>query len=143
MATASRNIKRPYAEIASVHIYKSQSIEESLTPPETPPFENGQTKPVHAWPEPDNSPEELTRKRRKTVAQEENATEVDDFNVPHQEVLLLHAAKERYVHTEEQPIPDLTGDREMLIAVEVIGLNPIDWKAPYVFHIAQWLATRC
>lgn len=53
-----------------------------------------------------------------------------EFNLTHQEVLLLHAPKQRYEHTKQQPIPELKTDREMLVEVEVVGLNPIDWKAP-------------
>ena len=57
-----------------------------------------------------------------------------EFNLTHQEVLFLHAPKQRYEHTKQQPIPDLKTDREMLVEVQVVGLNPIDWKAPYVFQ---------
>lgn len=55
----------------------------------------------------------------------------DDFDVlQQQEVLLLHGPKQRYAHTRDQAIPGLKNDREMLVKVQVIGLNPIDWKAP-------------
>lgn len=128
MLATKNSSKRAHGLIDSLHIYKSQSIEQSATPPETPPHENISTQPVHAWPEPETAPEDLGRKRRKTRMKEE----VDEFNVPHQEVLLLHAPKQQYAHTRRQPIPELRNDREMLVAVDVVGLNPIDWKAPYV-----------
>tara|TARA_R110002060_G_scaffold5448_2_gene8435 strand:+ start:518 stop:928 length:411 start_codon:yes stop_codon:yes gene_type:complete len=114
----------------SDEIYKSQSIEQSLTPPETPPYDKIATQPLHPWPEPETAPvENAVRKRRKTLVEDV------EFNITHQEVLLLHAPKQRYEHTKQQPIPDLKTDREMLVEVEVVGLNPIDWKAPYVFAI--------
>ncbi len=47
-------------------------------------------------------------------------------------MLLLHGPKQRYTHTKNHPVPSLKNDREMLVEVEVVGLNPIDWKAPYV-----------
>lgn len=112
------------------YLYKSQSIEQSITPPESPPREDVKRKVIHHWPEPDVGPEEehISKRRRITRAVVEEA--VEEFNMPHQEVLLLHAPKQRYMHTREQPIPSLDNDREMLVAVEVVGLNPIDWKAP-------------
>lgn len=58
---------------------------------------------------------------------------MEDFKETYQDVLLLHAPKEKYMHTKQQPIPELKDEREMLVAVEVVGLNPIDWKAPYEF----------
>ena len=47
-----------------------------------------------------------------------------------QEQLLLHAPKQEYVLVKDGPIPQLQDDREMLIEVKVVGLNPIDWKGP-------------
>lgn len=108
-------------------VYRSQSIELSLTPPETPPHH----KPIHPWPEPETIPEEAFRSKRRKLDVEEKA-EVAIFDITHQDVLLLHGVKQKYVHTKQQPIPRLENDREMLVAVEVVGLNPIDWKAPYV-----------
>ncbi|KAH8601555.1 hypothetical protein B0O99DRAFT_606896 [Bisporella sp. PMI_857] len=120
-------------------VYRSQSLgpahEQTFTPPKTPPCAEKElkTKIVHPWPEPETEPEEDFSKRRKIdTALDVVRAEADaeTFNVTHQEVLLLHAAKERYAHTKEQPIPALNNDREMLVRVEVVGLNPIDWKAP-------------
>ncbi|PGH27889.1 hypothetical protein AJ80_00439 [Polytolypa hystricis UAMH7299] len=54
----------------------------------------------------------------------------DEFHLTHQEVLLLHAPKQRYQHTERHQIPLPKNEREMLVKVQAIGLNPIDWKAP-------------
>jgi hypothetical protein len=108
-------------------VYRSQSIELSLTPPETPPHH----KLLHPWPEAETIPEEAFRSKRRKLDIEPKA-EVVTFDITHQEVLLLHGVKQNYVHTKQQPIPRLENDREMLVAVEVVGLNPIDWKAPYV-----------
>ncbi|KFZ13582.1 hypothetical protein V502_06537 [Pseudogymnoascus sp. VKM F-4520 (FW-2644)] len=66
------------------------------------------------------------RKRRQTIIEEAN---VDTFQVTHQEVLLLHGVKQRYAHTPKYEIPQIKNDSEMLVKVNVIGLNPIDWKA--------------
>jgi hypothetical protein len=48
----------------------------------------------------------------------------------HQDVLLLHAPKQPYALTRKQSIPEVKDDREMLVKIQAIGLNPIDWKAP-------------
>jgi hypothetical protein len=47
-----------------------------------------------------------------------------------QTVLLLHAAKRPYVLTGGYPVPPLQECSEVLVRTQVIGLNPIDWKAP-------------
>ncbi|KAI9711596.1 MAG: hypothetical protein M1812_007118 [Candelaria pacifica] len=53
-----------------------------------------------------------------------------------QEILLLHGSKQKYTLTNDYEIPVVESKREMLIRVSVIGLNPIDWKAPaYGFGI--------
>jgi hypothetical protein len=106
---------------APSQLYISQSLE-LLTPPKTPPEEHF----VHSWPEPETEREEIDYEIPWNVRPEH----ADGFNVPHQEVLLLHGPKQKYAHTREQPIPSLKNDREMLVEVEVVGLNPIDWKAP-------------
>ena len=80
-----------------------------------------------------NLEEEQPSKRRKVNSGESTALpHIQVFDVAHQEVLWLHAPKQRYALAKEQPIPNLDDDHEMLVAVEAIGLNPIDWKAPYV-----------
>lgn len=112
----------------STSLYRSQSLEQSLTPPKTPPHSKRNLKTIHPWPEPEE--EIIPAKRRKIKHDEKQEIEEDDFKTVHQEVLLLHGPKQRYKHETKQPIPSLKNDREMLIAVEVVGLNPIDWKAP-------------
>ncbi|KAK0610146.1 chaperonin 10-like protein [Bombardia bombarda] len=49
-----------------------------------------------------------------------------------QTVLLLHGARQQYQVTENYPVPQLTGEHEVLVRAQAIGLNPIDWKAPWV-----------
>jgi hypothetical protein len=113
-------------------IYRSQSLEQSLTPPETPPRQENEVKIIHPWPEPETIPEEVFLPKRRKIHHPEGAknAELKPFKPSHQEVLLLHGPKQKYAYTIGQPIPSLQNDREMLVAVEVVGLNPIDWKAP-------------
>lgn len=47
-----------------------------------------------------------------------------------QNVLLLHGPKQQYQIERDYPIPKTSGKDEVLIKNSVIGLNPIDWKAP-------------
>ncbi|KAM0790565.1 hypothetical protein ACM66B_004434 [Microbotryomycetes sp. NB124-2] len=47
---------------------------------------------------------------------------------PKQEALLLHAPKERY-RLSHIPLPTLDRPDEVLIRIEAIGLNPVDWKS--------------
>lgn len=85
------------------------------------------------WPEPETVPEEEYL---------DNAVDFSDLlsltydtakhagqNQRDQDALLLHAAKQRYAYTR-CPVPELKDEREMLVEVQAIGLNPIDWKAP-------------
>lgn len=111
---------------------KSQFTHQFNTPPQTPPEHEGGVKIIHSWPEPETEPEcRQSAKRRKTDDTESNKiAKAEEFDVFHQEVLLLHGPKQRYVHTKEQEIPSIKHEREMLVSVEAIGLNPIDWKAP-------------
>jgi len=120
---------------AQVETYRPQSLDHSLTTPPITPPNSVDPKKSHPWPEPETVPEEIwdfPSKRRKLVDGSSTVVKSEVFNVQHQEVLLLHGVKQKYEHTKEQPVPNLNNDREMLVAVEVIGLNPIDWKAPYV-----------
>jgi NADPH:quinone reductase-like Zn-dependent oxidoreductase len=48
-----------------------------------------------------------------------------------QTVLLLHGPRQAYQITNDYPVPRLVEDDETLIRTHTIGLNPIDWKAPY------------
>lgn len=50
-----------------------------------------------------------------------------------QTVLILYAAKQPYETAEGYQVPEILQDEpEVLVKTEHIGLNPIDWKAPYV-----------
>ncbi|KAG4031467.1 hypothetical protein MFRU_009g02400 [Monilinia fructicola] len=116
--------------MASTDIYQSRSINQAITPPKTPES-YGYQKVFHNWPEPETEPEGIYLHSETEGSREKDDSSHDShLDVSHQEVLLLHAPKQRYAHTTEQPIPSLKDDREMLVAVEVVGLNPIDWKAP-------------
>jgi hypothetical protein len=48
-----------------------------------------------------------------------------------QSALLLHEKRQPYVITTGHSTPYIQHDWEVLIKVQAIGLNPIDWKAPY------------
>jgi hypothetical protein len=47
-----------------------------------------------------------------------------------QNALVLHAVNERYILVADHAVPLITHDDEILVKVNAIGLNPIDWKAP-------------
>ena len=49
-----------------------------------------------------------------------------------QNALLLHAIKEKYTLVTDHAVPPIVHQDEVLIEVSAVGLNPIDWKAPYV-----------
>ncbi|KAM0135736.1 hypothetical protein ACHAP3_004831 [Botrytis cinerea] len=117
--------------MTSTQTYAPASVNQAITPPKTPES-HGYQKVFHNWPEPESEPEGIYLHHDTEVPRQESDSIHDSIlnNASHQEVLLLHGAKQRYTHAAEQPIPSLKDDREMLVAVEVIGLNPIDWKAP-------------
>ncbi|KAJ9606723.1 hypothetical protein H2200_008732 [Cladophialophora chaetospira] len=48
----------------------------------------------------------------------------------HQHALILYGPKQPYQEISDHPTPLLLNDRELLVRTRVIGLNPIDWKAP-------------
>lgn len=114
-------------------IYISQSVYQAFTPPRTPPGFSEEIEFFPNWPEPETFPEEeyLDSIIGCFEGPQFPFKIVDDEepNITHQDVLLLHAAKQRYAHTR-QPVPQLKHEREMLVEVQVVGLNPIDWKAP-------------
>lgn len=56
---------------------------------------------------------------------------------PTQNALLLHAIKEKYTLVTDHAVPSILHQDEILIEVFAIGLNPIDWKAPYVFPFVR------
>ncbi|KAF2398134.1 GroES-like protein [Trichodelitschia bisporula] len=59
------------------------------------------------------------------------ATASTKHHIPErQKALLLHAPKSRYVLEDGFAVPKIKDDNELLVRVEYIGLNPIDWKAP-------------
>jgi hypothetical protein len=83
---------------------------------------------IYEEPETKSEQTEPRRKRQSTISGE--TVQEDSFNLTHQNVLLLHGPKQRYQHTKQHRIPQPENDREMLVQVQVVGLNPIDWKAP-------------
>lgn len=50
-----------------------------------------------------------------------------------QSALLLHAVRQPYEHISDHSIPNIEHDHELLVKVSAVGLNPIDWKAPYAY----------
>lgn len=57
-----------------------------------------------------------------------------------QQVLILNGPKEDYTLKVDHDIPTLGRPDEILVKVLAIGLNPIDWKAPYA---VPFLAHGC
>lgn len=49
-----------------------------------------------------------------------------------QNALLLHAAKQPYTLAADHAVPELLYEDEVLVKITNIGLNPVDWKGPYV-----------
>lgn len=49
-----------------------------------------------------------------------------------QTVLLLRQIKGRYELVDNYALPEIRKAGEVIVRTAVIGLNPIDWKAPYV-----------
>jgi hypothetical protein len=70
-------------------MYISQSLEQSLTPPETPPNEKAE-KLVHPWPEPETMPKEMfpPKRRKPHHAEEIQDTEFEISNALNQGILL-------------------------------------------------------
>ncbi|KAI9798850.1 MAG: hypothetical protein M1833_004353 [Piccolia ochrophora] len=63
----------------------------------------------------------------------------DGIALTQQAALLLQGPKEKYTLKKDHEIPQVTAEQEMLIRVSVVGLNPIDWKAPdYNFGIPSF-----
>lgn len=47
-----------------------------------------------------------------------------------QTVLLLHGPRQAYQLTQGYAVPQVQSEHDVLVKVQAIGLNPIDWKAP-------------
>lgn len=52
-----------------------------------------------------------------------------------QKALLLHGAQQPYTFVTDHAVPVIGKEGEILVKVVVIGLNPVDWKGPYVPYI--------
>ncbi|USP77307.1 hypothetical protein yc1106_04581 [Curvularia clavata] len=74
---------------------------------------------------------------KRTKIQNEFQRRETTLQPPHrQHALLLHAARQPYDLATSHATPEVKFANELLIKVEAIGLNPIDWKAPdYGFGI--------
>lgn len=46
-----------------------------------------------------------------------------------QKALVLHGLKQRFVLAEEHNVPETKNPDELVVKVQAIGLNPIDWKS--------------
>ena len=75
------------------------------------------------------SDEAAHEKRRKTRSGFQLRS-VESLLPDKQNALLLHAIRQPYQSTTENPVPEIQHDWELLVKIEAIGLNPIDWKAP-------------
>lgn len=55
-----------------------------------------------------------------------------------QRALLLHGIRERFVLTERHAVPETREPNELVVKIQAIGLNPVDWKSvDYGFGIPQ------
>lgn len=67
-----------------------------------------------------------------SVPEKEADATIDAPTTPQrQRILILEKIKQPYTEVE-YPVPQVRSDREVIVQNAVIGLNPIDWKAPYV-----------
>lgn len=60
-----------------------------------------------------------------------NGSTADEFlklSKPQQDVLLLHGPRQKYTLEPATDIPELHDERELLVQVLAIALNPVDWK---------------
>ncbi|KAK5267880.1 hypothetical protein LTR99_009667 [Exophiala xenobiotica] len=73
------------------------------------------------------------------IEKRDNAKETTPASLPipeKQSALLLHGPRQPYAAVQDHDIPVPMEDREVLVKNLVLGLNPIDWKAPdYNFGI--------
>jgi hypothetical protein len=77
------------------------------------------------------SPEPQTKRIRSENLdfQKEDRT-LSSLTVPAQQsVLLLHGKGHKYTLQRGYNVPDIKNDRELLIRIQYVGLNPIDWKS--------------
>lgn len=115
--------------------YTPQCIDQAFYSPMpmTSPWFSGRLGIFSTWPEPETVPEQeyldIPADFWDAVTPSSETIKDPEPNYVDQDVLLLHGAKQRYT-LSRCPIPELENEREMLVEVQVIGLNPIDWKAP-------------
>lgn len=67
------------------------------------------------------------------VIQEKQSALQSSPIIDRQKALLLHGAHQQYTLVTDHIVPEILRDGEILVKVVAIGLNPIDWKGPYVF----------
>ena len=77
------------------------------------------------------SPEPIPKKSRIELHEfQTEERQLSSFTIPAQQtVLLLHGKGQRYVLEPNYIVPNIKNDDELLIKVQYIGLNPIDWKS--------------
>lgn len=77
------------------------------------------------------SPEPRPKRVRSDLVefQRENRTLSSSAIPAKQDVFLLHGKGQRYKLEKSYAVPEIKDDREILIRIQYIGLNPIDWKS--------------
>jgi hypothetical protein len=77
------------------------------------------------------SPESLPKKARSESPdfRREPKTLSSSAIPAQQKVLLLLEKGQRYELEENYAVPEIKDDRELLLRIQYIGLNPIDWKS--------------
>lgn len=63
-------------------------------------------------------------KKRKSL---QTGSEID---IPKQQsILQLPEIRQRFTVVEGHPVPEIRGQQELLVKIQAIGLNPVDWKS--------------
>lgn len=47
----------------------------------------------------------------------------------HQSILQLRELRQRFAVVESHPVPETRNPEELVVKIQVIGLNPVDWKS--------------
>lgn len=77
---------------------------------------------------------QVIRRRSKAlpIGTPDAAVAMTSITVPEtQTILLLYGPRQPYKLVDNYPVPELQSEAEVLVLNHTIGLNPIDWKAPY------------
>ena len=120
---------------AAQKIKKNKSIMTIIETIETSTFASARLKRPFQWNvingQRSVSPEPLPKKARSESPDfcREQVTLSSSAIPAQQKVLLLLGKGQRYELEENYAVPEIRDDRELLLKIQYIGLNPIDWKS--------------